>query len=133
MNSGNQGGIPMLRGVRGAITVVSNSRDAILAASRRLLEDLVSANGIQPEDVGSVLFSLTGDLNAAHPAEAARQLGWTRVPLFCCQEIPVPDSLPYCIRVLVHWNTKQSQKDIVHVYLEEAVRLRPDLAGRDSP
>ena len=121
-----------VRGVRGAITVEDNTRDAILAGSRRLLETLVRENKMAPEQMGSVLFSLTHDLNAAHPAEAARQLGWTQVPLFCCQEVPVPGSLPRCIRVLVHWNTEQVQDKIVHVYLEDAVRLRPDLVRRDD-
>ncbi len=121
-----------VRGVRGAITVDDNTRDAILDGSRRLLEALIRANGMAPEAVGSILFSLTSDLNAAHPAEAARQLGWNRVPLFCCQEIPVPGSLPRCIRILVHWNTKREQDEIEHVYLEEARQLRPDLTGRDG-
>jgi monofunctional chorismate mutase len=131
----HRGGIPMVqvRGVRGAITVEDNTRDAILTGSRRLLETLVRENKMAPEHMGSILFSLTDDLNAAHPAEAARQLGWAQVPLFCCQEVPVPGSLPRCIRVLVHWNTEQTQDKIVHVYLEDAVRLRPDLIRRDEP
>ncbi len=121
-----------VRGVRGAITVGDNTRDAILAGSRRLLEALVEVNGIRSEEIGSILFSLTADLYAAHPAAAARELGWMMVPLFCCMEVPVPDSLPRCIRVLIHWNTEKDQDEIEHVYLEDAVRLRPDLVRGDD-
>ena len=120
-----------VQGVRGAITVAGNTRDDILNNTRRLLQDMARENSIQPEEIGSVFFSLTHDLNAAHPAEAARQLGWTHVALFCCQEIPVPGSLSHCIRVLIHWNTSRRQSEIQHVYLEDAVKLRPDLIRRD--
>jgi chorismate mutase len=112
--------------VRGAITAPENSREAILAATRELLEAIVAANNIAPEDIASVYFTATTDLNATYPALAARQLGWTDLALLCGQELDVPDSLRRCIRVLLHWNTGKSVKEIVHVYLGEAVVLRPD-------
>ena len=115
------------RGVRGATTVEINERDAILQATRELLCALVEANGLQPEELASAVLSITPDLDAAFPAEAARQLGWTRVPLLDVQQANVSGALPRCIRVLLHWNTERSAGEIVHVYLREAASLRPDL------
>ena len=115
------------RGVRGATTVQSNTRDEILAATTQLLAIMIRLNGIEPEDVGSALFTVTKDLDAEFPALAARRLGWMNVPLMCSYEIHVPDSLPRCIRVLVNWNTEKAQKEIVHAYVDDAQQLRPDL------
>jgi chorismate mutase len=115
------------RGVRGATTADANTREAILAATRQLLALMIRLNGIEPEDVASAIFSSTRDLNAEFPALAARQLGWLDVPLLCTHEIDVPGSLPKCVRVLVNWNTEKAQSDVRHVYIKEAVRLRPDL------
>ncbi len=116
------------RGVRGATTVTENSRDALLQATRQMLALVIRRNEIDPEDVASVLFTVTKDLDAEFPALAARQLGWLEVPLLCGYEISVAGSLPLCIRVLVHWNTDRPQSEIQHVYIHEAVRLRPDLS-----
>ena len=116
------------RGVRGATTVESNGRDQILEETRKLLALVIRFNGIHPEDVASAVFSLTRDLNSEFPALAARQLGWLDVPLLCTHEIDVPGALPRCVRVLIHWNTDKSQKEIVHVYIKDAVKLRPDLS-----
>ncbi len=119
----------VVRGIRGAITVESDQPEAIWAATRRLLQAIQQANpAFQPADAASVLFTATPDLNAAFPAEAARQLGWNETPLICAQEIPVPGALPRCIRVLIHWNCDLPQSAVRHVYLGEAARLRPDLA-----
>ncbi|HOV78636.1 MAG TPA: chorismate mutase [Bacillota bacterium] len=120
----------VLRGIRGAITVKQNSAGEIVAATRELLQAIISENGIEPEDMASVFFTVTPDLDAEFPATAARELGLKYVPLLCTTEINVPGSLDRCIRVLVHVNTRKSQKEIRHVYLKEAVRLREDLAGR---
>ena len=124
--AGNQ--IMMCRGIRGATTVESNSRDEILQSTRQLLALMIRLNGIQAEDVGSALFTVTNDLNAEFPALAARQLGWLDVPLLCTYEISVPNSLPRCIRILANWNSTKSQREIQHVYTREAIRLRPDLS-----
>ena len=116
------------RGVRGATTVDANSRDEILTATRQLLALMIRLNDIRAEDVTSAIFSTTVDLNAEFPALAARQLGWLEVPLLCTHELDVPGSLRLCVRVLVHWNTEKSQHDVRHVYIREAVKLRPDLS-----
>lgn len=114
------------RGVRGATTVVENEAREILAATRQLLALMIRLNGIESVDVASGVFTTTSDLNAVFPATAARQLGWMFVPLLCGHEMEVPDSLPRCIRILLHWNTDRNQDEIHHVYLKEAVQLRPD-------
>ncbi len=116
----------MCRGVRGATTVTENSEEAILAATHELLVNLIWFNGITPEDVASAYFTTTLDLTAAYPAMAARRLGWYDVALLCGHEMAVPDGLPLCIRVLLHWNTTKSAGEIVHVYLRGAMHLRPD-------
>ena len=118
------------RGIRGATTVTADQPDLILQATRELLEAILAENaGMQSEDVGSAIFTVTDDLVSTFPAQAARQMGWDMVPMLCGREIPVPGSLPRVIRVLVHWNTDVPQKEIVHVYLREAVKLRPDLVA----
>jgi chorismate mutase len=119
-----------IRGIRGAITVIADEPDLILQATRELLEEILAENeGMQPEDVASALFTVTDDLASTFPAQAARQMGWGLVPMLCAREIPVPDSLPHVIRVLVHWNTEMPQSEIKHVYLRDAVKLRPDLVA----
>ncbi|MGE3244140.1 MAG: chorismate mutase [Pirellulales bacterium] len=116
------------RGVRGATTVPKNDREEILSATRQLLALMVRRNGIDKHDVASAIFTTTVDLDAEFPALAARQLGWLDVPLLCGHELCVPGSLPLCIRVLVHWNTDRAQNEIEHIYIRDAVRLRPDLS-----
>ncbi len=116
----------LCRGVRGATTADGNTRDDILRATRELLALMIRQNGIRGEDVASVIFSTTPDLDAEFPALAARQLGWHDVALLCNHELDVPGSLRRCIRVLVHWNTEMPQSEITHVYVKEASKLRPD-------
>ena len=117
-----------VRGIRGATTVIADEPDLILQATRELLEEILKENeGMRPEDLGSVVFTVTGDLASTFPAQAARQMGWGLVPMMCAQEIPVRGSLTKVIRVLVHWNTETPQSEIRHVYLRDAVKLRPDL------
>ncbi len=119
-----------IRGVRGATTVNEDRADQLMAATQELLEAILTANpGMRTEEIASVLFTMTHDLCSAFPALAARRIGWDSVPMMCAGEIPVPGSLPRCIRVLLHWNTDAPQSDIRHIYLREAVRLRPDLAS----
>lgn len=119
-----------IRGIRGAITVTADQPDLILQATRELLEAILDANlGMELEDVASVLFTVTDDLASTFPAQGAREMGWGLVPMLCAREIPVPGSLPHVIRVLVHWNTELSQSAITHVYLREAIKLRPDLVA----
>ena len=117
-----------VRGIRGATVACKDDPETILAATRQLLEGILSANpGLQPADLASAWFTVTADLCSVHPAQAARQMGWESVPLMCALEIPVPGSLPRCIRILLHWNTDLPQSSVRHVYLGAAASLRPDL------
>ena len=119
-----------IRGIRGATTVSADEPDLILQATRELLEEILEENpGMKLEDIGSAWFSVTEDLVSTFPAQGAREMGWGLVPMICAREIPVPGSLPYVIRVLVHWNTDTPQSEITHVYLHNAVKLRPDLVA----
>ncbi|MEL6110757.1 MAG: chorismate mutase [Planctomycetota bacterium] len=116
------------RGVRGATTVEVDDRDQILLATRQLIALMMRRNEIDTVDLASATFTVTHDLKSEFPALAARQLGWLEVPLLCGYEITVERSLPRCIRVLLHWNTTKAQSEIEHIYLHEAVKLRPDLS-----
>tara|TARA_B100000029_G_scaffold515615_1_gene623542 strand:+ start:3595 stop:3963 length:369 start_codon:yes stop_codon:yes gene_type:complete len=120
-----------VRGVRGAITASENSKEAILSATKKLLEEMIISNKIQKNDIASAFFTTTTDLDAEFPAVAARQLGWTMVPLMCGNEMAVPGSLQKVIRVMLHLNTDQNPEDIQHIYLGKAQSLRPEL-GRDK-
>ena len=120
------------RGVRGATTAKADTAGAILSATREMLTRLIEANDLRLEEVTSAIFTVTPDLTAAFPAQAARELGWTNVALLDAQEISVPGSLARCIRVLIHWNTDRPQSEVVHVYLRDAVVLRPDRAKGDG-
>lgn len=116
------------KGVRGATTISTDNPEDILSATEEMLHAMFNANPtLEAEDIGSALFTVTEDIISAFPAKAARSLGWQHVPLMCMREIPVPGSLPRCIRVLILWNTNLSQQEINHVYLRDAVTLRPDL------
>lgn len=102
--------------------------EQVLAATRELLQEILRANGLEEfDEIVSAIFTTTADLTSTFPAEAARKLGMHQVPLLCSQEIPVPGSMPRCIRVLLHVNTEKKQHEMVHVYLREAKRLRPDM------
>jgi chorismate mutase len=116
-----------VRGVRGAITVERDDPAEMLDATERLLKEIVAENAIDADDIASALFTLTPDLVSQFPAAAARRIGWVRVPLLNFTEIGVPGGLPRVIRVLLHVNTEKRQDEIVHVYLEGARVLRPDL------
>lgn len=122
-----------LRGIRGATTVNQDEPQQILAATRLLLAAMLDANpGLQPADLASAWFTLTPDLQSVYPAQAARQLGWVDVPLMDACEVAVPGGLPRCIRVLLHWNTEVAQSAVRHVYLNQAVALRPDLGLKEG-
>ena len=120
----------MVRGVRGAITVNENSAEAILSATEEMLHWLIEQNSIEEEDVASLLFTSTPDLNAAFPAKAARNMGWRHVALMGFQEIDVPEGLKMCVRVLIHWNTDKSNRELKHAFLRGATALRPDLVKK---
>jgi chorismate mutase len=119
----------MMRGVRGAITVEENKAEQIRNATQELLQVMLNKNSLDTEDIVSAIFTVTSDLDADFPASTARKMGWDQVPLLCMNEIPVPGALPRCIRVLLHVNTSRSQREIQHIYLREATKLRKDLLG----
>jgi chorismate mutase len=119
-----------VRGIRGATTVESNTREAILDAARELLGEIIRVNAISADEVASAYFTMTTDLNAEFPAVVARKdFGWTNVALMCGHEIDVPGSLRMCLRIMLHVNTERAQEDVCHVYLRGASVLRPDLGS----
>ena len=115
-----------MMGIRGATTVAENEAAAILDATDELLRRMIEANDLKPDDIVSGIFTVTRDLDAAFPARAAEDYGWNIVALLHSTEIPVPGSLPRCIRLLVHAYTTRPRSDIRHIYLRDAIRLRPD-------
>ena len=112
------------RGLRGATTARDNTKEAILEATRELLEHLVEANDLKTEDMAATFFTTSQDLNAEFPAVVARQMGWEYVPLICGHEMRVPDGLPLCIRVMILVNTEKRPEEMAHVYLNGARDLR---------
>jgi chorismate mutase len=120
-----------LRGIRGATTANANTRDAILDATRELLDALVRANDLRADDIASIYFTMTPDLDAAFPAAAVRGLGWQAVAALDAQAPRVMNDLPRCIRVLIHWDTGGT-RDIRHVYLRDAQALRPDRVSKSN-
>ncbi len=116
------------RAIRGATTAAENSESAILDAASELLRAILVANALAPAQLISILFTLTADLDAAYPTRAARELGWTDIPLLDAQQPKVKGDLPRCLRVLIHCETERAANEIKHVYLRETRRLRPDLA-----
>jgi chorismate mutase len=119
-----------LRGIRGATTVERDEAELVLEATKELLEEMLRANDITDfEAIASIFFTTTPDLCSTFPAEAARRLGMTTVPLMCNQEIPVPNRLGKAVRVMLQLNTRKSQAEMKHIYLREAKSLRPDLVS----
>lgn len=117
-----------VRGLRGATTVVADNGQAVLEETEVLVRTMARENGVLPEDIISVLISTTKDVKSAFPAKAVRSIeGWTYVPVMCTHEMDVLGSMPLCIRALMHVNTNLSQKEVRHIYHNEAVKLRPDL------
>lgn len=114
------------RGVRGATTVDSDNRDDVLIATGELLWYMVERNGIEVDDLASAVFTTTRDIVSEYPALAARKLGWHDVALLCGHEMEVANGLPFCVRVLLHWNTHLGPREIQHIYIRGAEHLRPD-------
>src|SRR6266436_9944914 len=114
-----------LRGLRAATTATANTSEAILEATEELLAALRDANGFEPGDVESAIFTSSPDLTAEYPARAARRLGWTDVPLLGATEVAVPGGLTHCIRVLLHFYTSKPARALKHTYLRNAANLRP--------
>ena len=115
--------------IRGATSIEEDNPDQIAEATRELLEKIVERNWLEIDEVVSAVFTLTPDLTTAFPALAAREMGWVDVPLLCASEIPVPGSLPRCLRTLVQVELRAPRRLDTHIYLREAVALRPDVGG----
>lgn len=120
------------RGIRGATTAPINTAEDILEATRELVVALKHLNDLETEDIASAIFTTTPDLTATFPALAAREVGWTEVPLMCTHEMDVPGSLQRAIRILLHVNTTRSASEVRHVYLKGAKQLRPEWGLSDG-
>jgi len=116
-----------VRAVRGAVTVDNNSSEDVMNETIKLLSRMIDDNVINKDDIISIIFSTTHDINAAFPAAAARKMGWTDIPLMCTNEMDVPGSLPKCIRILMHINSDKTNAQLRHIYMKDARKLRPDL------
>ena len=119
-------GARILRAVRGAISVPEDTADSIRERTAELLQAVMERNGLTEDDLVSIILTATEDLSAEFPAVGARDIGLSAVPLLCAREIPVPGSMPMCIRVLVHCHADPA-RPMRHAYLGEARGLRTDL------
>lgn len=119
-----------LRGIRGATVVEENNSSQIVAETKHLLSELLTQNNLIIDDIATIFFTVTQDITAEFPAVAARELGLTSTPLLCMTEIPVPNSLPLCIRILIHVNSERPQSEMIHLYLKAAEQLRPDTSRK---
>jgi chorismate mutase len=117
-----------VRAIRGAVQVDADEREAILEGTTELVSEVMSRNDLTPDDVISVLFTVTSDLRAEFPALAARKIGFQEVPLMCATEIPVPGALPRVVRLMMHVETSRPRREMMHVYLRGAAALRLDIA-----
>lgn len=118
-----------LRALRGATSVPVNQSDAIVDAAEELLATMLRENEVAPQDLVSIVFTSTPDLDAVFPAAAARRLGLGGIPLLCAAEIDVDGALARCVRVLIHLYSERDYSGLRHIYLGEARRLRTDLPG----
>lgn len=127
------GDVPAVcRGIRGATTAAANTAEDILEATEELVKVLIHLNDLNPDDIASAIFTTTPDLTAWFPALAAREFGWTEVPMICTHEMAVPGSLQKAVRVLVHVNTTRGASEMRHVYLKGAKQLRPEWGISDA-
>jgi chorismate mutase len=116
------------RGIRGATTIPTNTKEDILTASRELLQQMVATNGVNKEEIACVLFTTSPDINAEFPAAAAREMGWSQAALMCGHEMDVPSALQRCLRILILFNTEKSFEEIIHVYLKGTEILKEENA-----
>lgn len=117
-----------VRAIRGAIQAGANTPAAIDLATKELLLEIMRENDLSPEEVISVIFTVSPDLNAAFPASSARDVGFSEVPLICSVEIDVPGALERTIRIMAHVQTSLAKSEISHIYLGGAKSLRKDIA-----
>lgn len=118
--------------IRGAITIEENTRECIIKNSEELLKEVLIQNDIEKDDIINIIFSATKDVTKAYPAIATRNLGITDCPIMCTQELNIENSLPMCIRIMITMCTNKTKKDIKHIYLKDAKKLRPDIALKEN-
>jgi len=121
--------MPAIRALRGATTIETDEREHLFERVIALLEAMFESNGIDHDDVISLMFTATDDIHSAFPAEAARKFGLGDVPLICARELDIRGATPQCVRVMIHFETGRSRSELRHVYLEGAAGLRDDLPG----
>jgi chorismate mutase len=119
--------VQRVRAIRGATTVEHDTRDEVIGRTKELVREVVARNGLTPDDLVSILFTATDDIRSAFPAEAAREAGFTHVPLMCARELDIVDGIERCIRVMVHVHTALGMDELRHPYLHGARQLRTDL------
>ena len=117
----------MVRAIRGATTVSSNEKEEIWSATEEMVNEIIKANNLDLNDLISITFTLTPDLDACYPAVRVREMGITNVPLINMAELKVVGSLEKCIRVIIETNSDKSLDEIKHIYLKDAKKLRPDI------
>ncbi len=117
-----------VRAIRGATQVEANTAEAITSATQELLLEILKVNCLTADQVISVLFTASPDLDATFPAAAARAVGFGDTPLICAVEIDVPGALPRTIRVMAHVESQLAKSEIAHIYLHGAKALRRDIA-----
>jgi chorismate mutase len=116
-----------VRALRGATTVDADTPEQVTERVTALLKEMFARNDVDHDDLISILFTATEDITSIFPATAARTIGLGDVPLMCAREIPVPGSMPRCVRVMVHLESDKSRAELHHIYLEQARSLRDDL------
>jgi len=120
-------GTERVRALRGATTLDLDERLHLLERTKELIAAVFERNGLEEDDLVSIIFTATDDVHSAFPAEAAREAGITHVPLLCARELEISGGIPRCIRILVHAYTTVTSRELRHVYLHEARQLRTDL------
>lgn len=118
--------------IRGATTCTANDKESILEATSELLRAVIELNEVDNPEIVSIIFTATPDITAAFPAQAARMIGLTDVPLMGAQELAVDGAPPLCIRVMLHTTQSKERREVRHVYLNGARVLRPDLVQEGS-
>lgn len=116
-----------VRALRGATTLERDERGHLLERTQELIDALLERNELDEDDLVSIVFTATGDVHSAYPAEAAREAGITHVPLLCARELEIDGGIPRCVRLLVHAYSPRPVRDLRHVYLHDARQLRTDL------
>jgi chorismate mutase len=118
---------PRVRALRGATTLEVDERDHLIERTQEVMGALFERNGLTEDDLISIVFTATSDIHSAFPAEAAREAGFTHVPLMCARELEIDGGIARCVRLLIHAYTDRAARDLRHVYLHEARQLRTDL------